>query len=498
MHPGPSHHSPAWLHWAFISGVVLLLVQRIAHSNPDPDLFGYLSFGREFWTTGFPFVDSFAYSEKLPQWIYHEWLTGVFLFPLWDTNPALVQLAKIVLISLTIGVAYNRYRAHSHARLTYFCVIVLLLTPFFSYGYSPLRAQAFTNFLFLLTLYYYFEDRAPFKFFKIIGATVLFSIWANMHGGFMVGMMMGGVGILYRLLVHSTPVRRASLLLVPFTGILINPYGLDYLAYIYDALSLQRVEIYEWHSVFRAFNTGHSYDVLLHFIVVALATALILLLARPKGSSCYIILGITFIAGCKHLRHQAFFYLSVLYFIPALLPDACAKFLTIIPKRSFLPRLVVVLAMLCSAFFFYIHVTDPPYQKLMTLEASATQDLTGARNPYPVNAIAYLRQENATGNIVSEFHWGQYVMWSLHPQLHVGFDGRYETVYTQRTSELFFEFINKRSQWQAFLDAFPPDFILIEPDTVLAGTLRNSSQWRVIFEDEVSVLFGVSRSHETN
>ena len=49
----------------------------------DPDLWGYLAFGRLFWESGyFPFHDVFSYIPTKEIWVYHEWLTGVLFFPI--------------------------------------------------------------------------------------------------------------------------------------------------------------------------------------------------------------------------------------------------------------------------------------------------------------------------------------------------------------------------------------------------------------------------------
>jgi hypothetical protein len=72
------------------SGVFLALLffvlERLTNTTPDPDLFGYLAFGKLFWETGrFPYQDVFSYVPTLKLWVYHEWLTGVLFYPLYQS-----------------------------------------------------------------------------------------------------------------------------------------------------------------------------------------------------------------------------------------------------------------------------------------------------------------------------------------------------------------------------------------------------------------------------
>lgn len=51
----------------------------------DPDFWGYLAFGRLFLQSkSFPYRDVFSYIPNLP-WVYHEWLTEVIFYPLYQT-----------------------------------------------------------------------------------------------------------------------------------------------------------------------------------------------------------------------------------------------------------------------------------------------------------------------------------------------------------------------------------------------------------------------------
>ena len=90
-------------------GFYFLFIGLLSHSLVDFDLWGYLAFGRVFWENGyFPYQDVFAYTPTKPVWVYHEWLTGVILYPLLKyLGPAGIQLLRYTLIVLTIYIMYR-------------------------------------------------------------------------------------------------------------------------------------------------------------------------------------------------------------------------------------------------------------------------------------------------------------------------------------------------------------------------------------------------------
>ena len=72
------------LHGLFGVLIILVCLNALAGTVADPDLWGYLAFGRVFWETGrFPYHDLFAYVPTLDVWVYHEWLTGVLFYPVY-------------------------------------------------------------------------------------------------------------------------------------------------------------------------------------------------------------------------------------------------------------------------------------------------------------------------------------------------------------------------------------------------------------------------------
>jgi hypothetical protein len=88
--------------------IILVALNTLARTVADPDLWGYMAFGRLFWETGrFPYQDIFAYVPTLKIWVYHEWLTGVLFFPIYRAlGAAGLQLLKFTLGLTTVWFIY--------------------------------------------------------------------------------------------------------------------------------------------------------------------------------------------------------------------------------------------------------------------------------------------------------------------------------------------------------------------------------------------------------
>ena len=69
--------------WAFTVVVLpVVLVWKLLINNPaDPDIFARVAMGRLVLRDGaVPTIDPFAFTQKYPTWIDHEWLSGVVFY----------------------------------------------------------------------------------------------------------------------------------------------------------------------------------------------------------------------------------------------------------------------------------------------------------------------------------------------------------------------------------------------------------------------------------
>lgn len=276
----------------YLSGLILGLsfylffITLFNRSLADYDLWGYLSFGHVFWEEGFfPYQDVFAYTPTNPLWVYHEWLTGVVFWELIKyLGPASLQLLRYILAVLTIYLIYST--ALKRGGSLFYIIITLIPSMLvISFGYNPVRAQIFTFFFFILTLYLLEYSKKTGNGTVLRWLPLIQIVWCNFHGGFI-----SGLGLIFLYAMGECLARKKIAIsylkwgIIASIATLINPYGIKYWIYTIQAVSMPRPEITEWYSVATALKSNiHIFPVAL-FLIMSLIIFLVFLVHKKKIS----------------------------------------------------------------------------------------------------------------------------------------------------------------------------------------------------------------------
>jgi len=469
----------------------------LTYTSADPDLWGYMAFGRLFWESDkFPYKDIFAYLPTYDQWVYHEWLTGVLFFPLYQKFGAsalqllkyFMGLATMVLIFITA----LRRGADFYSGMW----VLLAISGVLVSGYSPVRAQIFTFFFFALSLYL-LETARLRKQWKLLWCLIPIQIlWCNLHGGFLVGLGLIGFYIIGEALSRKPFVPYVVVLVLSSLATLCNPYGIEYWSFFIRSLPMPRPEIVEWWSVYAVYKNGFMNTFSFFYTIITIIFfTLILLWRKPRELTSCIALGLNLYLGLKHFRHFGFFLLIAGAYMPVWLMAFIQKMKSEFKIQNILQRLGWKIPTLIGIFFIFSTSVKIINQNPLSLK------LPSQPNPdikfmayYPLGAIDYIKKHALSGNILTEFHWGEYLIWALYPQCRVSLDGRYEQVYLENISREYFDFLYARGGYQQFLDKYPPDMILMPTQSKIYAFINNESKWQKIYADSDSVLFVKKRS----
>ena len=85
------------------------------------------------------------------------------------------------------------------------------------------------------------------------------------------------------------------------------------------------------------------------------------------------------------------------------------------------------------------------------------------------------------------FDWGEYAIWHFGPALRVSYDGRRETVYSDRVISAHTSLYYTDTD-TAMLDALAPDYAWV-PNRLSLGTRLMSRGWIAVFRGPVSSVF---------
>ncbi|WP_148231228.1 hypothetical protein [Desulfobacca acetoxidans] len=460
------------------------------NANADVDLWGYLAFGRLFWEGGsFPYQDIFTYVPTHTVWVYHEWLTGVLFYPIYaHLGAAGLQSLKMIFafasLSLIFATARRRGASFYGAAL-----ILIVMSGFLMGGYSPVRAQVFTYFFFTLTLYLLETARLTCRWRGLWLFIPIQVAWCNLHGGFL-----AGLGLIFIYAAGEALARRPFWPYLTILGLsalatLINPYGLQYWLFMMQAATMPRPEITEWASILSAYKLGLQAKYLYYFAAVCIFVGSLIWVCRWRELTAGLALAITFCLGLKHIRHQEFFLILSAAYLAAPL----SSYLTVLNNRPRIQalrhRLVWHLFLIFFMTIFFLISQRMISQNPFSLKVPSCTAKDQGSISYPVNAVDFIRSKKLDGRLLTEFNWGEYLLWTLYPQCLVAVDGRYETVYPDKVMQSYWDFKYARPGWEKFLQEYPPDMVLLQTNSKVYPLLQKEPDWREVYTDAGSGLF---------
>ncbi len=481
--------SKHWINLVICIPLFFTIFYRLASATvADPDLWGYMAFGRLFWeANSFPYHDIFSYMPTRPVWIYHEWLTGVLFFKIYQAfGETGLQIFRYGIGLLTAGMVYLTARKRGAGPLSSAIALWTVSIMFTAY-YSSVRATIFTYLFFVLTFFLLETARLKNSWGRLLFIIPIQILWCNFHGGFFAGLGLVSLYTAGQVLSWHKFKPYLIILIMSTFATLINPYGISYWVHMAEAITMPRPEIGEWFSVYKAIKSDYLINNQIYFIFITFIAIIFGLRYRFKDITPVLILLTTVYLGFKSCRHAAFFFLSFAIFYPSIFM-AFGERLKSDPKiLKLFNRAGWKTYLLASAFLISIHYRVIEFSPLKL--SFPTHSAKKASMYYPIGAIDYIREHNLAGNILCEFGWGEYIMWNLYPKCLVGMDGRYESVYPDKIHREYFDFHFGRNNWRRFLENYPHDIILIKSNGKTHNLLQSEKNWKQLYIDDGCVLF---------
>jgi hypothetical protein len=113
---------------------------------------------------------------------------------------------------------------------------------------------------------------------------------------------------------------------------------------------------------------------------------------------------------------------------------------------------------------------------------------------YPVDAINFMQSHRLTGNVLTTFEWGQYVIFRGAPAIKVFIDSRYDEGYPPAVISDYLDFYTDASGGARTLAAYPHDFVLIDGAAAAVKLMNSQRDWRLIYSDDTSRLYARANS----
>ncbi len=461
----------------------------------DPDLWGHTLYGLRAIAQGIWLerTDPFSYTAPHAAWVNHEWLTEYAYGWIWNHagNTGLWIWRNLAVATVFFVAAWSLRRARGSvaAAICLWVFGALCLANFVAF----IRPQLATFALFALVLAILREHWDNPRSRKIWSLPVLAALWVNLHGGFLAGVglmaVFAGAGAA-RCMAGAGRwgdcMKFSAVCGLSVAATLLNPYGASLYSMLWDHLIPEQM-VREWQPLWGARQSPGYY---LPFVIMALA----LPWSKRWKWIDLLILAVVTVQGLMHIRHIALLCIAVMVLLPGSLSDGLNRLFPHVARQlAGAPggRWVATLALVLALVALQAHDSWSMWRHGMlpwNIATEVRRDVPGV----PARAVRLMVAEGISGNLVTEYGWGQYVLWHLFPQSRVAFDGRYRTVYPMQLERDFLAFQQVSRNQPAktpLLDQFDTEIALVPTKHGPANYLAGRSDWVKIFADDQAALF---------
>jgi hypothetical protein len=472
----------------------------------DPDLWWHLANGRLMVTTAsLPHVDLYSFSAAGRPWVMHEWLADLGMYRLFLLGglPLLVALFAGIVV-LAAGCLYRLLRVSGLPQSVAVALTLAgALAGSTAWGARPqLLNMAFTGVL-LLGLLQYRQGR--------LSAWLLppfIWLWANLHSGFLVGVIISGLFIAgeafdaWRGRPNAMPRRRLVTLgwAIPAALALsvLNPFGIQTVLFPLGTLTSPLIQnnIQEWASPDFHSIAGLLFEALVFVLLGGLATGRV----RARSSEWLWAFALLYLALASQ-RHVPLFVLGAAPLLGrcahALL-TAVGEILPAMPHRPLNqaaltwapPRPAANGPLLGALNLFLLLVVGAgmvAYRALPNLQPA--QEAAAIAATLPVQATDSLAAIGRPLRVFNYYDYGGYLLWRLYPDGgRVFIDGRVE-VYGSDVFSRYLRVSYLADGWPQVLAQAHPDAIMLPSSHPLVALLQKDPGWLVRTQDGVATVF---------
>ncbi len=455
-----------------------------------------------------PDKDIFSFTRPGEAWFAWEWLWDVaFAWLHRHGGLSAVVLASLLVLCVTFALLFRLVRRKCPNALI--AIAVTLLAAAGSSMHWLARPHLFT--LLLVVVFLSLLERAQDGRTRLLWVLpFLTALWANLHGGFLAGIVLigcYGAGELAAALVNSQAEeraaarRRSAAYFLSAAGCavasLANPYSYRLHVHIWRYLADTESPFFryvsEWQSISFHHAAARYFEVMILLAVAGaawslyqrsfgwpllLAVWLHLALFSARNIPIFLIVAAPVAAealqqGLLRIRQAS---------VAGWLERAAAAIENLgreVAAVDRVPRLHLVSCAAAALLLAVCYSASAPPKFRSEYDSKA----------YPTMALDALQG----GRVFAPDEWGDYLIYRLYPNTRVYVDGRFD-FYGAPFTEEYLDVMNVKHGWDQHLRRYAIDTVLLPVDAPLAGALKEASAWRPVYDDGVAIVFRAAQT----
>ncbi len=106
----------------------------------------------------------------------------------------------------------------------------------------------------------------------------------------------------------------------------------------------------------------------------------------------------------------------------------------------------------------------------------------------PVEAVNFLKKVSLKGNMFNEDEFGDYIIYSAHPQYRIFIDSRVD-MYGVDHFQDYLTMVYFKPGWEKIIEKYKINWAILDSDSILSRYLLERKDWRLIYSDKVANIF---------
>ena len=437
-------------------------------------------------TLHLPTSDPFSFISPALTWTVHEWLAEVImalLHRLGGLTAVVVFFA--ILITTTYSIFLRLMKSQGHGVLASAAITMLL----FTIAQMHWLARPHTFSMLIMAGWYALLDNFQYRQRDQLWLLpILILLWANIHGGCIVGFILLGIFMLGDCLheyfssgrLCSCRTRKYGFIgLACLLAALINPYSYKIFLFPFKLIS----DTYMMGHV-EEFLPPNLHEPIIKFMLLAMIASLAALKRKLTAIDLLLLIFFTNMAltSVRYVPLFALFVLPVMFkgiTLPA--HPLLGKIFSFFARRE---------ASIAATDQLARGILWPVLSTLAILFLACSGRITFALDPKtkPLAAIEFITKNQIKGKVFNHDEFGDLLIYQTSGQCKVFIDGRLDMYGSKQLAE-YSKLINFDQGWEAIMAKYGMSWIFYPSNSPFSRYLATQPAWKLVYSDPVASIF---------